>query len=96
MLFLDLDEAIKVLKYNVSSFQGEMDDDDWEYIRTELEQKCFFTSKEDTIQRITSLAMDINPKEIAAQIEDDKLGRWCENMQAEFTACVLKAEVEDD
>lgn len=92
MLFLDLDEAMKVLKREVYMFQGEMDEGDWEVIRNELEQKCFFKCKDDNIQRIISLAMDINPKEIASHIEDGSLIRWCEVIQAEFTACAVKGD----
>lgn len=96
MLFLDLDDAMKVLKWHGFLDEGYEDPDGLELVRSELEQKCYIKTKDDTISKVAQLACDINPKEIAAQIEHDNLGQWCENIQAEFTACVAKYREEDE
>lgn len=96
MLFLDLDDAMKVLQWNECSLSDDMTNEDWEYIRNELEQKCFITSKDDTLRNISQLACDINPKEIASHIEDDTLGQWCEVVQAELNACAAHIIKESD
>lgn len=100
MLFLSLEDAMQVLKENKHWFNDEYiqpdeeieDDDGFMLIEQELEQKCFIKSSDDTIQNISSLACDINPKEIAAQIENDNLSQWCEIMQAELNACLVKGD----
>jgi len=75
MAMLTLDDAVKVAK--------QFCDEDEETLRIEFEQKCWLISKtDDPISRINSFLMDINPKEICAQIENDHLGQWCQLMQA--------------
>ena len=93
MLFLSLEDAMQVIKRNIDWLaDGYNDEDGLDLISTELEQKCFIKSSDDTIKKISSLAYDINPKEIAAQIESDNLRQWCEIMQAELNACVTKGD----
>lgn len=95
-MFLDLEDAIQVLKINGFLDSGYADDDGLEIVRNELEQKCYIKSENDTVKNISSLTCDINPKEIASQIEHDNLGQWCEILRAELNACVAKDEVWDE
>ena len=39
----------------------------------------FINNEGKQLSRISNLAMDINPKEIAIHIEDDTLGQWCKS-----------------
>ena len=39
----------------------------------------FINNEGKQLSRISNLAMDINPKEIASHIEDDTLGQWCKS-----------------
>ena len=95
MLFLDLDDAMEVLRFHGFIKEGYTDEDGLELVRSELEQKCYVKSKNDSIGKITQLACDINPKEIAAQIEGDNLSQWCEIIQAEINACVATYKEDD-
>ena len=97
MLFLSLEDAMQVIRSNRHWLADGYDNEDGlELISIELEQKCFIKSSDDTIQKISSLACDINPKEIAAQIENDNLSQWCEIMQAELNACLVKGDDDEN
>ena len=42
------------------------------------------------LQDLLSLTMDINPNEIASQIADDHLGRFCDRIRGEIAGIVEK------
>lgn len=82
MLLLNLDDAIKVTRqYMIDSGYHFFDEEDWIILWQEMEQKCYPMSR---IMQLHDLVVDINPKEIAAQIENDNLANWCKTMQREF------------
>lgn len=91
-MFLDLDDAMNVLIRHGFLDKGYVNTDGLDLVRGELEQKCYIKSEDDNINRICSIACDINPVEIASQIERDNLGQWCKIIRADLTACVAKAE----
>lgn len=73
-LVLTLDKAVAVVMENF--------DTDEEWIRQELEQKCYINSGvENPRKELIELIMDVNPAEIASQIEADNLRDWCKTMQ---------------
>ena len=73
-LVLTLDKAVDVVM--------EYFDVDKEFIRQELEQKCYINSGvENPRKELIELIMDVNPAEIASQIESDTLRDWCKTMQ---------------
>lgn len=74
MLFLN--DAMKVIKQTTC-----LNEDDLDILEQELEQKCWLSSKERSIIEIVN---DINPQEIAAHVENDSLGAWCESWKAEI------------
>ena len=81
MLILTLDDAVKVAK--------RFSDHDEELIRQELEQKCWLPVREPAKQ-LTSLIIDINPAEIALQIQNDNLSEWCEEMRMNMQLAVMQ------
>lgn len=95
-MFLDLDDAMDVLIRHGFLDKEYVNTDGLDLVRGELEQKCYIKSEDDTVKNISSIACDINPKEIASQIERDNLGQWCEILRAELTACVAKDEEWDE
>lgn len=73
-LVLTLDKAVDVVM--------EYFDVDKEFIRQELEQKCYINSGvENPRKELIELIMDVNPAEIASQIESDNLRDWCKTVQ---------------
>lgn len=86
MLMLELDDAVDV----VMSLFGDAVDDK-EFIRSELEQKCWFSPKTDVAaKRLNDLIFDINPEEIGAQIASDNLRKWCGIIQTEMQMAMVQ------
>lgn len=76
-LVLTLDKAVAVVMENFDT-----DETDEKWIRSELEQKCYINSGvENPRKELIELIMDVNPAEIASQIEADNLRDWCKTMQ---------------
>lgn len=71
-MVLTLDDAVKVAK--------RFSDHDEELIRQELEQKCWLPVREPA-KELNGFIEAITPDEICSQIQEDKLGWWCEVMQ---------------
>ena len=86
MLMISLDDAVKVAKQLVIN---EMDDE--EIIRTELEQKAWIPSKYDEPVRVLAgMIGAITPAEITEQILANKLGDWCEKVQAVMNIALMQ------
>lgn len=82
---LTLDDAVKVV---MREFNTDLPE---EYIRQELEQKCWFPPKvEQSAQKLNDLIFDINPAEIALQIEDDNLKSWCKAIQVNMRMAMVR------
>ena len=80
MLMINLDDAVKVTKQLVMDGMN-----DEKIIRQELEQKCWFPPKTDeAAKKLYDLIFDVNPAEIASQIESDNLRHWCMIIQTEM------------
>lgn len=83
MLMLTLDDAVKVAQNFL--------DIDKEVLRIEFEQKCWLPDKiDEPRKRLTGLIMDINPAEIASQIESDHLKNWCKTIQVEMQMVLIQ------
>lgn len=85
MLILTLDDAVKVV---MKEFEIDLPE---EYIRQELEQKCWLPPKvEQSAQKLNDLIFAINPAEIATQIEGDNLKEWCKAMQINMRMAMVQ------
>lgn len=85
MLILTLDDAVKVV---MKEFEIDLPE---EYIRQELEQKCWLPPKvEQSAQKLNDLIFAINPAEIAMQIEGDNLKEWCKAMQINMRMAMVQ------
>lgn len=88
MLMLSLDDAVDVVMH---LFNDVINDDDEEFIRSELEQKCWIPPKTDVAAKhLKDLIFDINSTEICSQIKSDNLRRWCSTIQAEMTMAMAR------
>lgn len=86
MLMLTLDDAVRVTRRLVIDAI-----DDEEFIRQELEQKCWFPPEtSDAAKRLNDLIFDINPAEICAQIGSDNLSNWCKIIQTEMKMAMVQ------
>lgn len=84
MLILTLDDAAKVAKWLVDDgMNNEV------IIRQELEQKCWLPVREPAKQ-LASIIIDINPAEIALQIQNDNLREWCEEIRVNMQLAVMQ------
>ena len=82
-LVLTLDKAVDVVM--------EYFDVDKEFIRQEFEQKCYINSGvENPRKELIELIMDVNPAEIASQIEADNLRDWCKTMQVGLQTLLMQ------
>ena len=59
-----------------------------EDLRNEFEQKCWLPSN----NRLAELIEDINPSEIASQIQRDNLNSWCESIQIAMKLALKQTE----
>jgi hypothetical protein len=83
---LTLDDAVKVTQRLVEDGIS-----DKEIIRQELEQKCWFPpDSSNPAKRLNDMICDINPAEIANQIEVDNLRQWCEIIQVEMKMAMVQ------
>lgn len=96
-LMLTLDDAVKVcmrLLHNTNYFDDMPEEErgsTTEYIRSEFEQKCWFLpDSSDPAKRLSDMICDVNPAEIANQIEVDNLRQWCEIMQNEMSMTLIQ------
>ena len=46
-----------------------------------------------SIQDLCGLIEDVNPKEIAAQIEEDNLRQWCDILRTEMNLALVRAGI---
>ena len=91
MLFIELEDAVKVARQYMIDYGYHFDDEEDRVILTqEMEQKCYIGERVATLR---DLVCDINPTEICAQIESDNLTQWCKMIQTEFFLR-LKMEME--
>lgn len=89
-LMLTIDDAVKVA--NQYCYAGD------EILREEFEQKCWIAPNQglDAREKLIGLIMDIHPKEIASQIENDNLKNWCQNIQVSMQMALINiGEVEE-
>lgn len=85
MLILTLDDAVKIV---MKEFEIDLPE---EYIRQELEKKCWLPPKvEQSAQKLNDLIFAINPAEIATQIEGDNLKEWCKAMQINMRMAMIQ------
>ena len=99
-LMITLEDVMKVLN-NVSIIE---DEDAEEWLRGELEQKCYLTMKPESVSWFHVLRNDIedvtNPEKIAEAIGSGKLHKWLEiyrdNMIAELTLAARKGGAGDE
>lgn len=93
MLMLTFDDAVKVVEKIVEVFiDHSIEEDDTEYIKQELEQKCYIPEKGSAAERLSGLIMDINQAEIASMIQSDKLREWCKTIQVEMNMSLIKMD----
>ena len=93
MLMLTLDDAVKVAEKIVEVYiDHSIEEGDTEYIKQELEQKCYIPEKGSAAERLSGLIMDINPAEVASMIQDDKLREWCKTIQVEMNMSLIKMD----
>ena len=93
MLMLTFDDAVKVVEKIVEVYiDHSIEEGDTEYIKQELEQKCYIPEKGSAAERLSGLIMDINPAEIASMIQSDKLQEWCKTIQVEMNIALIKMD----
>ena len=97
MLMLTLDDAVKVcvrLLYETDYFDGMLEEEyesAIEHIMNELKQKCWFPpDSSEAAKCLSDIICDINPAEIASQIEADNLRKWCEIVQNEMSMAMIQ------
>lgn len=79
------------LQYIYNSLDCDIDHDDEEILALNMEQKCWIHQNSDEPRKqLVGLIMDVNPAEIASQIESDSLRRWCSNWQAEAQMTLMQ------
>ncbi len=97
MLIIKHEDAVKVAVWLIRDYcEKDLDEDDIEFISTELEQKCYIVADcrdPMSIQDLCGLIEDVNPKEIAAQIEEDNLRQWCDILRTEMNLALVRAGV---
>lgn len=97
MLIIKHEDAVKVAARLIRDyFENDLDEDDIEYISNELEQKCYIIADSRdpmSIQDLCGLIEDVNPKEIAAQIEEDNLRQWCDILRTEMNLALVRAGI---
>lgn len=92
-LMLTFDDAVKVVEKIVEVFiDHSIEEGDTEYIKQELEQKCYIPEKGSAAERLSGLIMDINPVEISSMIQSDKLREWCKTIQVEMNIALIKMD----
>lgn len=93
MLMLTFGDAVKVVEKIVEAYiDHSIEEGDTEYIKQELEQKCYIPEKGSAAERLSGLIMDINPAEIASMIQSDKLREWCKTIQVEMNMSLIKMD----
>lgn len=93
MLMLTLEDAVKVAVDILNSYDVAIDDSDVDYIEQELEQQCYvgISDKDKSfVEELDGYIMDINPAEIASQIESDHLRNWCKNLQVAMHMAMIQ------
>lgn len=79
---LTLDDAVKVCLRFLRDYSDTNPDEVKGLVEDEMEQKCWISGQNDEpLKRLNDLTFDINPVEIARQIESDNLRNWCETIQ---------------
>lgn len=92
-LLLTLDDAVNVaVRYMHDYWDAcQWTEDDTELLRQNLEQKCWIPgTSDDPRSDLCELIMDVNPAEIASQIERDNLRKWCETLQVEMQLALIR------
>ncbi len=89
---LTLDDAVTVaLQYMYDHLDCDIDQEDEELLVQNMEQKCWLHQNSDEPRKqMVGLIMDVNPAEIASQIESDSLRRWCSNWQVEAQLTLMQ------
>ena len=99
MSLITLEDAVELCWEQLYTYSSTFDDmsydeilDFQEWLRSEFEQKCFINrySKNESLQKLSDLIFDINPKEIAKHIESDNLRNWCNMMQIEMNLAMVQ------
>lgn len=79
---LTLDDAVKVCLRFLRDYSDTNPDEVKGLVEDEMEQKCWISRQNDEpLKRLNDLTFDINPAEIARQIESGNLRNWCETIQ---------------
>lgn len=88
MAWLTLEDAMEVLK-NCGCFNEAY----LEYIKQELEQKCWIADKgSNYVRHMNKLIHDINPAEICSHVEQDNLSGWCAAIKVEMDLTLAHLE----
>lgn len=93
MLMLTLEDAVRVTVDLLEYYDVQVEDSDVDYIEQELEQKCYVgipDKNKSFAEELDGYIMDINPAEIASQIESDHLRNWCKNLQVAMHMAMIQ------
>ena len=95
MLMLTLDDAIKVCAELIRTYADDVElcEEDIDGIRQDLEQKCYFCNdNHDHFKELSNLIMDIRPAEIVEHIKEDRLKKWCLELQVAMMMELIQLE----
>lgn len=93
---LTLDDAVNVCLRFLRDYSDTNPDEMKGLVEDEMEQKCWISGqKDDSLKRLNDLTFDINPAEIASQIESDNLRNWCETIQVEMKMAMVELPLKE-
>ena len=88
---LTLDDAVKVCLRFLRDYSDTNPDEVKVLVEDEMEQKCWISrQKDEPLKRLNDLTFDINPVEIARQIESDNLRNWCKTIQVAMRMAMVE------
>lgn len=88
---LTLGDAVKVCLEFLRDYSDTDPDEMKELVEQEMEQKCWISEQNGKpLKRLNDLTFDINPAEIASQIESDNLRNWCKTIQVEMRMAMVE------
>ena len=93
---LTLDDAVKVCLRFLRDYSDTDSDEMKVLVEQDMEQKCWISGqKNEPLKRLNDLTFDINPAEIASQIESDNLRNWCETIQVEMKMAMVELPLKE-
>ena len=101
-MLLNLDDAVEIcMRLLAETELGDMPKEEFDaeykdYVEGKFEQKCVVnTHKDDALEHLHNLTFDINPSEIASQIESDNLRAWCRTIQTEMRLTMVNLPLKE-